>query len=108
MFVLCLEENRVVMARFIPQPKNPFFGLIADDMLYLKVDATNRPDFERDNLEPFVYPKDGQPMAMSDHRAPDVLDDWERIEPWVVGALEAAHRAGAKARPKSTHKKSTS
>jgi DNA transformation protein len=84
------------------------FGLIADDLLYLKVDATNRPDFERDNLEPFVYLKDGQPMAMSYHRAPDVLDDWERIEPWVVGALEAAHRARANARPKSTRKKNTS
>jgi DNA transformation protein len=84
------------------------FGLIADDVLYLKVDATNHPDFERAGLEPFVYLKDSQPIPMRYHRAPDVLDDWERIEPWVLGALEAAYRARAKARPKPTRKKNAS
>ena len=30
-----------------------FFALIADDVLYLKVDDTNRPDFEERGMGPF-------------------------------------------------------
>lgn len=69
------------------------FGLIADDVLYLKVDDVNRPDFEAAGLEPFVYRAGGRDTTMSYRRAPDDLESWPRIERWAVGALDAARRA---------------
>jgi DNA transformation protein and related proteins len=69
------------------------FGLIADDVLYLKVDDTNRVDFEKAGLEPFVYKAGRGLIQMSYHRAPGSVDDWESVEPWVTGAIAAARRA---------------
>ena len=69
------------------------FGLIADEVLYLKVDDGNRGRFEEAGLEPFVYASGGRPTTMSYHRAPDVLEDWNALSPWVAGALDAARRA---------------
>jgi len=36
------------------------FALIADDVLYLKADEANRPDFERAESAPFVYDARGR------------------------------------------------
>ncbi len=72
------------------------FGLIVDNVLYLKVDGENRAMFDEAGLGPFVYEKAGKPMPMSYHQAPDCLDDWEALEPWVRGAHAAAVRAKAK------------
>ena len=69
------------------------FGMVADDVLYLKVDAQNLKTFSNANLEPFIYDKQGEPMAMSYRQAPDLLEDWSAFEPWVKGALEAGRRA---------------
>jgi DNA transformation protein and related proteins len=70
------------------------FGIIAYDVLYLKVDDVNRPLFDKAGLGPFVYGmKDGKPMSMAYHAAPDCLDDWAELKPWVTGALDAARRA---------------
>ncbi len=78
------------------------FGLIVDDVLYLKVDDTNKPDFVRDGLEPFTYDAKGKTMEMSYRRAPDLLEDWEQFEPWVVNALRAARDAKRPKRPAKT------
>jgi DNA transformation protein len=69
------------------------FGLIVDDVLYLKVDDENRNAFLKKKLGPFTYHRDGKAMPMSYHRAPDGAEDWETLEPWVRGALAAALRA---------------
>jgi DNA transformation protein len=76
------------------------FGLIADDELYLKVDDGNRDRFADAGLEAFVYHADGRSITMSYHRAPDVLEDWDRLEPWVTSAIDASRRARTKAGPK--------
>src|SRR5258706_12340633 len=48
-----------------------FFALIAEDVLYLKVDDDNRAQFESAGLPAFVYvTKDGDRMAMSYRQAP--------------------------------------
>lgn len=77
------------------------FGLIVDDVLYLKVDDTNKPDFVHQDLEAFTYDARGKRMEMSYRRAPDFLEDWERFEPWAVGAIIAARRSK---RPKPSAK----
>ncbi|NOU30566.1 MAG: TfoX/Sxy family protein [Polyangiaceae bacterium] len=82
------------------------FGLIVDDVLYLKVDDVNKPDFVAKKLGPFTYHRDGKAMPMSYHRAPDGAEDWETLEPWVRGSLAAALRA-KKASPKKTAAKKT-
>lgn len=76
------------------------FALIADDVLYLKVDDQNRAAFEEAGLEPFVYEGKHRPMTMSYNRAPDCLEEWNALEPWVTGALAAATRAAAKKKPR--------
>ena len=69
------------------------FGLLADDVLYLKVDDGNRGLFADAGLEAFVFQSGGRAVTMSFHRAPDALEDWERFKPWVASAIDASRRA---------------
>src|SRR5438105_9344608 len=51
-----------------------FFGIVAADVLYLKVDATNRPDYERAGMHPFK-PYPNRPGTMQYYAVPlDVLE----------------------------------
>lgn len=69
------------------------FGLIADEVLYLKVDEINRGEFEALELEPFVYERKGQAVNLSYLRAPeDILDDPDAALYWGELALAAAQR----------------
>lgn len=72
------------------------FALVANDVLYLKADAENRPLFEAENLEAFSYAAKGkQQVSMSYFRAPDeAMDSPQLMLPWARGALGAALRAG--------------
>ena len=74
------------------------FALVADDALYLKTDEESRLAFEAANLGPFVYGGRNGPTTTSYHEAPEPLDDWAVLGPWVRGALDAAMRANAKKR----------
>jgi DNA transformation protein len=70
------------------------FGLIADDVLYLKVDAANRDDFERAGATPFAYGARGKRVVMSYFRAPaEAMESRELAAPWVRSAYAAALRA---------------
>lgn len=70
------------------------FGLIADDVLYLKVDARNRADFEAQGLQAFEYNKAGKTMKMSYYQAPDtIFDDPDEAATWAQKAYAAALRA---------------
>ena len=72
-------------------------GLIADNEVYLKVDAENRADFEALGLAPFVYDKQGKSMQMSYSQAPeDAMEDAEVMTLWAGSAYQAAQRAAAK------------
>ena len=74
-----------------------FCALVADDVLYLKADDGNRPDFEAQGLAPFSYTrKDGRSASMAYYPPPaDALEDAEQLQPWIDGALAAARRAAA-------------
>ena len=70
------------------------FGLVADDVLYLKVDDANRPDFEAAGSGPFVYQGKNRPVTMSYYQVPaELMDDGETLCQWARGAWEAARRA---------------
>ena len=70
-----------------------FFALMDDDVLYLKVDDTNRPDFEARGMGPF-QPGGPGGETMQYYRLPDeLLEDAEALRPWVVNAIAVAERA---------------
>ena len=70
-----------------------FFGLIADDTLYFKVDESNRPAFEARGMGPFrPYGEDGEVMQY--YRVPeDLLEDPETLGEWAEKAVVVARRA---------------
>lgn len=72
------------------------FGLVADDVLYLKTDDRNRGEFERAGLGPFVFVRGGEDVVTSFRRAPEPLEDWAAMEPWLQGAYDAAQRAASR------------
>jgi DNA transformation protein len=79
-----------------------FFGLLDDDMIYLKVDAENRPDYAALGMEPFRPP--GAEASMNYYQLPaDVLEDREALRVWVEKAVAAARRksAGKRKRPRA-------
>ncbi|MCC6157724.1 MAG: TfoX/Sxy family protein [Deltaproteobacteria bacterium] len=78
------------------------FGLVADDVLYLKVDARNKDAFIEAGSGPFVYEANGRRMEMSYFACPEgALDDPDELARWAGSAMDAALRTvGAKSKPK--------
>jgi DNA transformation protein and related proteins len=75
-----------------------FFALIADDAVYLKVDDSNRPDFEARGMGPFrPYGEEGETMGYYELPG-DVLEDPEALRPWAEKAISVARRKKAKRR----------
>lgn len=74
-----------------------FFGLIADDALYLKVDDSNRAGFEAAGSRPFQPYGEGSYSMQYYEIPPDVLDDRSVLGAW-------AHKAVAVARKSATAK----
>jgi DNA transformation protein len=81
-----------------------FFGLIDDDIVYFKVDDSNRADYAARGCEPFRPYKD-ETMSMSYFRVPsDVLEDVDDIKAWARKSVSAA---GAAAAAKTAHSTKT-
>ncbi len=74
------------------------FGLVVDEVLYLKVDDASRADFTARGLGPFEYTRLGRRVQIgSFHQAPEeVLEDADAAAAWARGAYEAALRARKK------------
>jgi len=73
------------------------FGLVADDVFYLKVDDTNRDDFENTGMTPFrPYPEKNK-MTMSYYEVPiDVLENKKALCVWAGKAMEVARHSKKK------------
>jgi DNA transformation protein and related proteins len=84
-----------------------FFGLIDDDVLYLRVDETNRPDFVARGMPAFQPFKDKPEFSMSYYQAPaDVLEDAEELARWARASVDVAgRRPQKKKRMKKTENK---
>jgi DNA transformation protein len=68
-----------------------FFGLIDDNVLYLKVDDVNRADFLARGMAPFCPYRDKPEYSMSYYQAPaDVIEDAEQLVDWARAAVRAA------------------
>jgi DNA transformation protein len=69
-----------------------FFGIIARDELYLKVDDTTRSRYERAGMHPF-QPYPARPMTMKYYSVPlGVLESSVELTRWTQEAVEAAAR----------------
>ena len=74
-----------------------FFALIADETLFLKVDAETEPVFREAGSFPFTYTyKDGRSVTMAYWSAPEeALESPVTMRDWARLALGAALRAKA-------------
>ncbi len=72
-----------------------FFAIIADDVLFVKVDDTSRSAFEAEGLQPFTYlMKDGSVSTMSYYPLPDyALETPHELCDWAKKGIGAALRA---------------
>jgi DNA transformation protein len=72
------------------------FAVVFDDVIYLRVDATSIPDFEREGSSPFVYPFSKRPehlrrKSTSFWRLPERLyDDPDDLAVWAARAFTIA------------------
>ena len=78
-----------------------FFALIDDDVLYLKVDDTNRPDFVARGMGPFSPFGEGGEVMQYYQVPEDLLEDPEELKPWVEKAILAAVRKKKKKKPEA-------
>jgi DNA transformation protein len=63
------------------------FALIAGDVLYFKVDDSNRIDYKQVGMGPF-QPFDDKPMVMPYYEVPaDVLENREQLADWAKKAI---------------------
>ena len=75
-----------------------FFGLIDNDTLYLKVDDTNRGDYETAGMLPFK-PYPDRPETMSYYQVPAaVLEDAGALVAWARRACVVAAAARRKSK----------
>jgi DNA transformation protein and related proteins len=78
-----------------------FFGLIARDVLYFKVDDSNRGDYEERGCEAF-RPYEDRPGTMGYHEVPvEVLEDPRQVAKWAKRSVEIARAKPARKRSKS-------
>jgi DNA transformation protein len=76
-----------------------FFALIANDILYFKVDDETRPTYTALGMKPFrPYGEDGEEMKYFEVPV-SVLEDADALRPWVADAIAVALRAKEKPRP---------
>lgn len=77
------------------------FGIVADEVLFLKVDDTNRAAYEAEGLEPLTYEAKGRTIALGYWQIPErLLDEPDELVAWARTALAVAQRAEAKKRPR--------
>jgi DNA transformation protein len=70
------------------------FGLIADDVAYLKVDDSNRKDFVNAGSSAFnPYPDKAKATVMSYYEIPvDVLENPDQLAKWAQRSLAIARK----------------
>ncbi len=71
------------------------FGLVSDDVIYLKVDEANRSAFEAEGQGPFTYSRLGSRATLTSYwRVPDrLLDEPDELVAWAREAWAVARRA---------------
>jgi DNA transformation protein len=78
-----------------------FFGIIARDVLYLKVDDVNRPDYEDAGSSPF-RPYPDRAGTMEYFAVPvEILESATDLVRWAAKSIAVAGRAGERRKPRA-------
>lgn len=73
------------------------FGMVAEEALYLKADASTAEQFESRALGQFEYNKGGKIIRISYYLAPaELLEDPEQAALWARRSFEVACRTGTR------------
>ena len=84
------------------------FGLVQDDRLFLKADASNRGMFEAEGMAAFVYTSKGKPISLSYWQVPERLyDEPDDLVTFARAAFSVARKAAvakSAAAARSKHK----
>jgi DNA transformation protein len=65
-----------------------FFAIIIDDVLYFRVDDSNRKDYEKLGSEQFFYQTKKGPMPMNYYNVPEeVMEDPKEAAAWARKSL---------------------
>ena len=81
-----------------------FFGILASDILYFKVDDSNRQDYELARARPFK-PYADRAMTMSYYAVPiEIMEDATTLVKWAKRAVDVATASKKPARKPSTKK----
>ena len=76
-----------------------FFGIVATNALYLKVDDSNRPMFEREGMKPFK-PYAHRPKSTKYYQVPlGVLESAPELERWARLSIAVAEKRDAEPPP---------
>jgi DNA transformation protein len=76
-------------------------GLVADEVLFFKVDGESEPRFIEQGLPPFQFQRGEKVVSMSYRQAPEAaMDNAEAMTPWARQAMDAATRAAARKKRK--------
>jgi DNA transformation protein len=82
-----------------------FFGLIDDDVLYLRVNEENRPDYEALGMSRFRPYKDKPYLSFNYYEVPaHVLEDADELVSWARRSLKAATAPDAQRTPRAKRK----
>jgi len=80
------------------------FGLLAGDVIYFKVDDSNKLDYERAGMKAF-QPFDDKPIVMSYYEVPvDILENRELLAEWAMKSLVVSRNKNTKTKKKKPTK----
>jgi len=80
------------------------FALVAEEVLYFKVDDTNRPDFVAAGKGPFLPFGDPEKPMQYYELPEEVLEDPDELREWMTKAIAVAARAKSKSKSKPKSK----
>ena len=84
-----------------------FFGILAADILYLKVDDSNRGLYEAAGMTAFK-PYSDKPTTMRYYQVPvNVIEDRDELAVWARASVRVAARAPSQKARRSSHRASS-
>lgn len=69
-----------------------FFALMDDDLVYFKVDDSNRPAFETRGMGPFMPAGEGGEVMQYYQVPEEILEDIDELGTWMEQAIAVARR----------------
>jgi DNA transformation protein len=90
-------SSRFMFGGFAIYKNGVIVGMVIDEMLYFKVDETNKAQYEKLGSKPFMYTARGKTIPMSYWTVPDsIIENRTEIKKW----LETSYQISLKKKKK--------